>query len=428
MDKPEFDRLLLQNKGAVERFVYFRITDKTDADDILQETWLMAFSRFFTLTDRSKFKLWALAIARNKCSDYYREKARRLEIPLDDLTETALVQSHSGLSVADVVGETLEKLPDKDKQILYLYYLKQMRQEEIAKKLGIPLGTVKSRLHTAKQNFRDSYLYPPRTKGEITMKKLPKTLPDVTVIKSEEPIFDVTWEEIIGWMIVPKQSEKCRWAFYDYPERKMTGFNDMKVVGKAKVHGIEGVEIMSHERNFQPEAYLDEDETQRTFVAQLTETHCRLLAESHFENGVKELYTFLDGDDFLDNWGFGEDNCGNDIHPKPKGMICRDGNTVTAENIPCQDVVGRYALTIGEKTFDTILIMDIELYGYNGVITEQYLDKNGRTVLFRRYNKNDWAIKRYKKLWTEMKPDNLRLTVNSDVYVHWYDCIPESSI
>ena len=58
-------------------------------------------------------------------------------------------------------------------------------------------------------------------------------------------------------------------------------------------------------------------------------------------------------------------------------------------------------------------------------LCEQYLDKNGRTILWRRFNKNDWAFKRYGKLWTEMLPYNETLTVKGETYVHWYDCITD---
>ncbi len=56
---------------------------------------------------------------------------------------------------------------------------------------------------------------------------------------------------------------------------------------------------------------------------------------------------------------------------------------------------------------------------------EYYLDKNGRTVLWRRFNKDDWALERYGKKWTKALPDNERITVNREVYVHWYDCITD---
>ena len=59
------------------------------------------------------------------------------------------------------------------------------------------------------------------------------------------------------------------------------------------------------------------------------------------------------------------------------------------------------------------------------VITEQFLDQNGRTILWRRYNRDDWALDRYGKLWSAQLPANDRLTVNGITYVHWYDCVTD---
>ena len=170
-----------------------------------------------------------------------------------------------------------------------------------------------------------------------------------------------------------------------------------------------------------------QEEVTRHFVAQLTDTHCRLLAESHMEDGVRRLYTFLDGDAFLDNWGFGEDNCGNEINLFPKGDIVREGNTVTAKEKPfLLDVTGRYTVTIGGKTYDTICVTDCNAYACNdGMLSEQYLDANGRTILWRRFNRDDWHVIPGGKLWSERLPGNERIVVNGVTYVHWYDCITD---
>jgi len=109
----------------------------------------------------------------------------------------------------------------------------------------------------------------------------------------------------------------------------------------------------------------------------------------------------------------------------PKGLLTRSGNEIVGHtNKETVDIVGRYTFQIGEKSYDTICVMDIQCFN-DGVASEQYLDKNGRTVLWRRFNKNDWAYKRYRKLWTEMLPENERLIVNGETYVHWYDCVSD---
>lgn len=419
-----FEELLRRELPALERFVKFRVPTPQDAEDVLQETCLAAWQSFESLRDPASFKPWLLGVARNKCRDYYREQARRLEIPLEALNESVLSMGRSGLTLRSAVRDTLEQLGDTDRQILYLSYFRDLPQAEIARLLHIPLGTVKSRLHKARARFQERW--PQREKGDNTMKKMPEYLPEYTITNSEKEPFPVRWEEMMGWFVVPKQGEKLSWAMYDFPERRRTEQCDMEVLGPAEVHGIRGVEIAAVEYDPMDCNRIDgADRAERRFVAQLTETHCRILAESHVEGGVRKLYTFLDGGDFLDSWGFGEDNCGNEVSISPKGDIRREGSRVTAVDKPfLLDVVGRYTVEIGGKRYDTICVMDIETYN-GGVASEQFLDKEGRTILWRRFNRDDWAIERYGRPWHELLPENERLTINGETYVHWYDCITD---
>lgn len=416
MDNTKFEEFLSGCKNAIERFVYYKLPSKTDGDDVLQEVYLTAFQKFDLLKDESSFKAWIIRIAANKCHDFYRSRAKQLEIPLDETLASTLTVSRFGIIENSAVYETLEMLSCKDKQILYLYYLKNKPQKEIAKALNIPVGTVKSRLHNAKQNFKENYPYPPKLKGVNSMNKLPELLPEYKITKSEKAPFAVKWEELMGWFIIPKIGEKLSWAMYDFPARKRTELTNMKVIGKAIVHGIEGVEILATD---------SKENVERSFVAQLTDTHCRILAETHTKCDVKHYSTFLDADDFIPNWGFGENNFGNQTDLVPKGIIQKIDSKITCKNIPeILDVVGRYTVEIGGKIYDTICVMDIELYN-NAVATEQYIDTNGHTVLWRRFNRNDWAFNRYKQNWAEKLPINERITINGETYVHWYSCITD---
>lgn len=153
----ELEKLISQERTSVERFIKFKINVKEDAEDILQEVYITAMQKFHQLKNKDSFKPWILSIARNKCNDYFRQKAKILDIPVDNLLENKVVISHHGYTEVESVKETLEVLGNKDKQILYLYFWKEMPMNEIAEKLQIPLGTVKSRLHTAKENFKEKY-------------------------------------------------------------------------------------------------------------------------------------------------------------------------------------------------------------------------------------------------------------------------------
>ncbi len=416
-----FKDLLIFNQLSVERFVKFKISNTSDAEDILQDVFLTAFNNFGQLKNQGAFKAWIISIARNKCNDYFRKKSKDFEIPIDELNEFRLLQTRFGYIENNTVIDIIDALGDKDKQILYLSYWKELPQIEIAARLGIPIGTVKSRLYAAKQNFKR--IYPKNTyvrKVDNIMNKPPNRLPDYKITQLSKTPFNVKCEELQGLSIIPKLGEKTVWGLYDFETKNCDEFSEVSVVGKAEVHGVEGVEITSVQHDIKNNRV-----NKRTFVAQLTDTHCRYLSETHTENDVKKTITFLDGEVFMNNWGFGEDNCGNETELKPKGVINRIGNTITkTEDIGVMDIVGCFKIEIGEKTFDTVCLMELGDFD-NAIAIEQYIDKNGRTILWRRFNRDDWAINRYKKKWSEQLPNNEQLIINGEIYVHWYDCITD---
>lgn len=422
----DFESLITDHLRPLERFVRFRINNRQDAEDILQEILLAAYRGKDAIRNDSAFKPWILGIAKNKCSDYFRAKAKSLEIPVESLDETALTTGLHGITAKTIVCETLDRLGDTDKQILYLSYFRDLPQAEIAKRLGIPIGTVKSRLYNAKLHFKEQYPYQQKGENEVMFRRntMPAEMPDYQIKKLDREPFAVCWEELMGWFIVPKLGEKLSWGIYDFPKRNLAQQYDLSVVGRAEVHGIEGVEIEAKE--YDP---MDSNGTDgsgmRRFIVQLDDSHCRILAEMHQEDSVNRLYTFLDGDEFLNNWGFGEDNCGKETHIAAKGVIRKNGNAVTTTKKPYMlDVVGCYEVTINGKHYETICVIDAGAYE-EGVVTEQYLDASGRTILWRRFNRNDWMQESYKRPWTELLPENERVTVDGETYVHWYDCITD---
>ena len=84
-------------------------------------------------------------------------------------------------------------------------------------------------------------------------------------------------------------------------------------------------------------------------------------------------------------------------------------------------VVDRCRLTLDGKEYDTICIMLVQ----GDVAPEQFLSHKGHTLLWRRFNRDDWALERYKMPWSQKLPDNERITINGELFVHWYDCITD---
>ena len=422
MDVETFAELLHQCQGAVERYVRCKIANPQDAQDVLQEILLAAF-RERDRVQKASFKPWLLGIARHKTVDYYRAKARTPPLmPLDGTERLAITAS--GRSVRETVWDTLARIADGDRRILELYYLCGLPQAEIAQRLGVPLGTVKSRLYTARERFRGAHPAELiKRKGACYMKQLPQTLPDYCIEPLAEAPFPVRWEELLGWFLIPRLGERVTWGMYDWPERKLTDRCEMAVCGRANIHGVEGVEIRAHWYGADGRPARDGE---HAYFAQLTGDRVRMLAESYVKKGVRHLLTFLDGDDFIREWGFGPENCGWEINLVPQGRIQRTGNQIHCGIKPqALDIVGRYRLTLGGREYDTVCAMLLEEYDGDAIATEQYLDARGRTILWRRFNRDDWAQRRYGMPWTQRLPDNEQLEIDGKTYVHWYDCLTD---
>lgn len=417
----DFERLLAECRGSAVRFIRYRLPEGADWESVYQEVCLSAYLHFDKLEAEEKFKPWLLAIAQNKCRDWYRKRSNG-EVPREQLP---LRPSPCGRRESPV-ADTLAALKPGDRQLLTLYYLRQLSQQEIARAARLPLGTVKSRLHRAKAAFRKAYPYPPKektdnAKGECTMTKLPGRMPAYTLTPIKEPPFPITWEELPGMLIVPKAGESLCWGMYDEPDGLLTGQYRLKATGKAVLHGVEGVEVQGE--------YREGDTVKHSvYIAQLTQRHCRYLGERYVDKeGITRYLTFLDGEEFLQEWGIGKDNCGRETRLVPRGAVTLEGENalLCREEGDVTDAAGRFRVEIAGKSYDTVLAVTLCAYPFDGTLVLQYLDGKGRTVLWQRYNRDDWGVDRGGEPWTKRLPLSRRVTVNGETYVHWYDCITD---
>jgi RNA polymerase sigma-70 factor (ECF subfamily) len=133
-----------------------------DAEDVLQETYLLAFNKFDQLREKSKCKPWLLRILRNNFLKSYHKKKSRQRLSETDYTdflknkmsaETAenILENTSG---KQIIQQAIEKLPPKYKEILILYYMEELLYKDIATSLDIPIGTVMSRLTRAREGLK----------------------------------------------------------------------------------------------------------------------------------------------------------------------------------------------------------------------------------------------------------------------------------
>lgn len=132
----------------------YNLTGSSDgAWDITQETWLGIVRGLGRLHDPARFRAWAYRIATNKSNDWLR---RNVHVPIPEPGSDAPQQTNeqqSGETARDV-REMIRRLPRQSRAVLTLYYLEQLSVPEISVALNIPNGTVKSRLHAARTEFK----------------------------------------------------------------------------------------------------------------------------------------------------------------------------------------------------------------------------------------------------------------------------------
>ena len=152
-----------------------------DARDLTQEAFLKAFERLATFKAESAFYTWMFRIAVNLSISHKRSGARRPTVSLDGLTEGTQADTlaqRAGASEPDASGpastvETqrlvvaaLQALDDDYRAVVVLRDMEGLGYHEIGEILEIPYGTVKSRLHRARQAIREA-IAPARRRGDL---------------------------------------------------------------------------------------------------------------------------------------------------------------------------------------------------------------------------------------------------------------------
>jgi RNA polymerase sigma-70 factor (ECF subfamily) len=129
--------------------------------DLVQETFRMCLEARDRIEAPDRFRSYLFSIAFNVLRGHFRKKARRgTEIDLDDVSIEAIVPGPCSVLVEReeqrLLLEGLRKIPVADQAILELDYWESMKLSDIAVVLGVPEGTVKSRLHRARRRLKEA--------------------------------------------------------------------------------------------------------------------------------------------------------------------------------------------------------------------------------------------------------------------------------
>ena len=150
-----FIRLADEHLDKAYRLARAILRDPVEAQDATHDAFVQAWRKWDTLRDRSRFEPWFDRILVNTCRNRLRSTRRQAT---DISAEVAIATGdHAGRTEdRDVVGAAIAGLSPDHQVVVALRYYRDLTVDEIARRLGVPSGTVQSRLHYALKHLRDA--------------------------------------------------------------------------------------------------------------------------------------------------------------------------------------------------------------------------------------------------------------------------------
>ena len=154
-ERPAFDDLVERWHRPVWTYVR-RVAGNDDAaSDIAQDVWLRVLRGIGRLRDGAKLRPWLFGIARRALMDRFRlQYAAPIEADADLTAIAASASSDDSQEEIAAMERELARLPVTEREVLTLFYLRELSLTDVADVLAVPVGTVKSRLFRARRQLR----------------------------------------------------------------------------------------------------------------------------------------------------------------------------------------------------------------------------------------------------------------------------------
>lgn len=154
-DEAAFEALVEARLPRTYRMALAILGSEADASDAMQEAWVAAWRHLPSLLDATRFDAWLDQIVVNACRAAIRRRGRVREITLDDDFDVVAPQpGPDHVSEREALDRAFGRLTIEQRAILVLHHLEHRPLSAIADALRIPIGTAKSRLHTARATLQ----------------------------------------------------------------------------------------------------------------------------------------------------------------------------------------------------------------------------------------------------------------------------------
>lgn len=164
-NRQAFEELVNRHKGGVFAFLHRMLGRSQEIEDVAQNIFIAAYRGLRTFNHEAKFSTWLYRITYNQaCTNLRRNQTGKLkmlvQLPEDEMGNVKEFPDSAGRdpeksAQQKQVWKFVEQLPSQAKAVIELYYGKGLNYSEIADALTLPVGTVKTHMHRAKQKLRE---------------------------------------------------------------------------------------------------------------------------------------------------------------------------------------------------------------------------------------------------------------------------------
>ncbi len=150
----DLETLVVEHHAVLYRYAYRLCGHATDAEDLTQQTYLKAQSKLTQLRDLASARGWLFSILKN---EYLQSRRRRTPLPVDleaDLANVSTDAVPEGPIDRELLDQVLGELPEPYRLVVVMFYFDDCSYEQMARQLGVPLGTIMSRLSRARLQLR----------------------------------------------------------------------------------------------------------------------------------------------------------------------------------------------------------------------------------------------------------------------------------
>jgi RNA polymerase sigma-70 factor, ECF subfamily len=153
----EFEARIAESSTLAFRVAYSVLRNREDAEEVAQEAFARAYRNLSKLRDRARFRGWLVRITWRLAIDIQRASRRRSlreKIHLESSGREPCIDATVTHELANRVWQAIDGLPEKLRSVTILAGIEEYNTREVAELLGLPEGTVKSRLYEARQRLK----------------------------------------------------------------------------------------------------------------------------------------------------------------------------------------------------------------------------------------------------------------------------------